>query len=145
MTYLYEWYSLSNKFSVRCPGCNCEATVQEIERWPLNFANKKRRKLASSEGFHCKVSCLNCGYSKSTVVSWPSYAYWQCSIKGKVLWAWSREHLSTIKRYLQSNERDAFKFENTVSLLYIPKHFKLVRNRSAAIKSIDNLLNENTY
>ena len=148
MTYLYQWFSFPKEYSVKCPNCGKESTAKDISYLTQNWRGKRSvpsYQLSKEEGkFDVKISCLNCGFHKSQSINWPNDAYWKCTIKGQVLWCWSRDHVNDVLEYLTSNQRNAFKYKNTISLLHIPKHFKQAKNRSAAIKSLNVLLRKNT-
>ena len=148
MTYLYEYFRFPETYSVVCPVCGKECTGRdvsyEIKDWrgrrvvPSHQINKGLGR------FDSRLSCLHCGLNKKYTINWPADAYWQCDVKGKVIWFWSMEHVSVVKEYLKSNQRDAFKYKFSIPILHIPKHFKLAKNRDSAIKAISVLSRKNT-
>jgi hypothetical protein len=66
-------------------------------------------------------------------------------VKGKILWAWSLEHTKVLLDYIQSSERDEKTYLGYLAaLLHLPTHFKLAKNREAAVKALNKLIMENT-
>jgi len=147
MTYVYDWFGFPNEFSVICPKCRKESVGKDIPK-ELNCSAGKSSfsftENVENGTFECNISCINCGYKGIKNLSWPEDAFWKFDVKGKILWAWSKEHSQEILEYLNSSKRDEFQYKNTAALLHIPKHFKLAKNRSLAVKKIRNELQKNT-
>ena len=143
MTYIYDWFSFPQYFSVSCPKCGAEARANELPNLKnVNNQVVRYKPEVVSGAFKCEVSCLKCGYqSDSTNIHWADDAYWRFDVRGKVLWAWSKEHALTIRDYLASTDRREDEFGiYRISLLHLPKHFKLSKHRTAAVKSINNVI-----
>ena len=78
------------------------------------------------------------------MIHWHHDAYWKCEVKGEVLWAWSLEHATVLLDYIQSKERDEKAYtEYLAALWHLPTHFKLAKNREAAVKSLSRLIYSN--
>ena len=129
MTHVYQWFALPPVLAVVCPKCNGEAV---------------HRRAASDqvEALVGTLTCIDCHYHALDVsISWPSSAYFQCSVRGAVLWACSREHAISTRDFLLSKSRDPKEYPGCMSaLLHIPKHFLTAKNRLAATKAIDKML-----
>jgi len=144
MTYLYEYFGFPPTYSVKCPDCESECQGKDVhilqKRHSGTYTVNSHYLIKEKDKFLSDLSCLSCGLNKRVMLSWPEDAYWHCTIKGQVLWAWSRQDVSTILNYLESGERTTLSFK----LLHLPKHFKLAKNRNASVKALKQLLNEKT-
>ena len=130
MTTIYEWFSLPMRISVRCPACRGEAT---LERHNL-VVNK-----SPIEG---RLTCTRCHATRErVVVGWPDDAFFQCSVRGRQLWAWSEQHARAIRGYVQSSKRDPKAYPGFLAaLMHLPHHFVIAKNRAATVKALDKLL-----
>ncbi len=144
MTTVYQWFSFPEEFQVICPSCGdaCRGMDVEQKHKSTNGSVSKVRHSRTEEGsngsFLCDLSCIQCGYNKQQVISWPEQAYWKFNVKGELLWAWSLEHAQVLLNYFSSGERQEFGTGYASSLLHIPKHFKLAKNRNDVVKAISN-------
>jgi hypothetical protein len=141
MTYIYQWNAWPKEVSVVCPQCGGSATFKN----PKQIFELRRSKTTPPikvqtnrhEGY---LSCLSCGLTKNHEITWPIDAYFITKVKGKVLWAWDREHVVAIRDYIQSNDRVRKPSKYFASLYHIPEVFKLAKNRNACVKSLNDLL-----
>lgn len=143
MTYIYEWFSFPDTFSVICPNCEKESNCSEICISKTYNGRKqfyKSGKNSEKKGeFLVKINCIHCGYTNEKQVSWPKDAYWTFDIKGEILWAWSKEHSEVILEYIVSKDREQLGRHGS-SLFHIPKHFKLAKNRDTVVRKIEKRL-----
>lgn len=142
MTYIYEWFSFSEIFSVICPKCNGESDCSDlvIEKKSGGY----RTYINSgkiSKNFQAKVHCKKCGYVKEKLINWERDAYWKFEIKGNVLWAWNIEHAQAILEFIALKDRKQLTSKYALSFLHIPEFFKLAKNREHVIKKIKRALN----
>jgi hypothetical protein len=89
-------------------------------------------------------SCLNCGYRSRHELKWPNDAYYRVEYRSKVLWGWTRADMLTLKRFIESGNRDevikkAYPGAN-VLLWRLPAVFLLAKNREDLLKRIEKLL-----
>lgn len=132
MTYIYEWFSLPDELTVTCPKCGGRAVHRRI---------RAIKHMAPLIG---KLDCRACFFHDDDVtIEWPASAYFRCEVKGEMLWAWSEEHAYALKDFISSTDRDPKNHPGFGSSLYhVPKHFLLAKQRAAAIKAIDRMLEE---
>ncbi len=137
MTHVYEWFSFPNRFSVRCPTCDKEATCILNSATPWNIGIEDSTWLDRDTGrFRIYVSCTECGLHGLQTLAWPEDAYWRFEVKGSVLWAWSLQHAGAILEYLESKDRKRYPKGYLAAMLHLPEHFKLAKNRAAVTKAI---------
>lgn len=86
--------------------------------------------------------CQNCGIRKKYELNWQKDAYYQTTIKNQVLWAFDKEHLLNIKKFIQSNHRNEKAYRNHHYLFHLPTIFKEHKNRDELVKKIDKLLKD---
>jgi hypothetical protein len=84
------------------------------------------------------LMCPACGITRRHLLDWPADAYFTCTVKGELLWAWNREHLLQIRDFIQKEHRPGRGTRGWIGS--IPTHFLLAKNRDAAIKAIDKAL-----
>jgi len=131
------------EFSVRCPECRRESCCNNA---PIVKAKQVEGGICDEPSgepgvFDGDVSCLYCGFSRRVTIHWYQDAYWKCEVKGEALWAWSLEHAKVLLDYIQSKERDEKAYSGyRAALWHLPTHFKLAKNRQAAIKSLSRLI-----
>lgn len=144
MTYIYQWFSFPEVFSVVCPKCSKECSCSEIPI--IKNANGIKTEIKSgklSDNFQAQLNCTNCGYNKEKTINWIKDAFWKFDIKGEILWAWDLEHSKAILEYVMSKQREQIKDKYTFSFLHIPKFFKLAKNRDLVVKKITKRINLN--
>ena len=143
MTSCYEWFSFPSEFFVKCPKCNgiskcSNAPIIKAKQIGGAIHYESIGKLGVFEG---DITCINCGFAGRASISWPRDAYWQCEVKSKILWAWSLEHTNVLLAYIQSSERNLHDYSGYMSsLLHLPSHFKLAKNRDAVVASLKKLI-----
>ena len=145
MTTCYQWFSFPDEFSVCCPKCKLEARCKNapIVRSKQVGGATHYEAVGEPGVFEGDVSCLNCGFTGRVEVHWYQDAYWKCDVKGKTLWAWSLEHAKVLLDYIKSSERDEKAYPGYLSsLLHLPTHFKLTKNREASVKSLSQLIDK---
>lgn len=86
--------------------------------------------------------CQNCGTRKKYELNWQQDAYYQTTIKNQVLWAFDKQHLVSIKQFIQSSNRCEKSHQNWHYLFHLPTIFKKQKNRDEVIKKIDKLLKD---
>lgn len=79
---------------------------------------------------------------KKYELNWQKDAYYQTTIKNQVLWAFDKEHLLNIKKFIQSNHRNEKAYRNHHYLFHLPTIFKEHKNRDEVVKKIDKLLKD---
>ena len=146
MTTCYEWFSFPNKFSVKCPECESESMcsnapiVKEVKR-----GGGIHHELIDAPGtFDGDLFCHRCGLNRRETIHWPQDAYWLFDVRGKVLWAWSREHAEILLDFIESKNRKKSRYRGYISsLLHLPKFFQKAKNRGIVSKVIRNALEKN--
>ena len=130
MTTIYQWFSLPARVSVRCPACNGKATLDRQE---------PRDNYSPIEG---RLTCTHCHTTREgVVIQWPDDAFFQCEVRGQLLWAWSAGHARALRDYVQSSKRDPKAYPGFLAaLLHLPRHFVVAKNRAATVRALDKLL-----
>src|SRR5207302_1888960 len=86
-------------------------------------------------------SCSKCGYQSKHKLSWPDEAYYASDYRGQTLWAWTRGHAQALKSFVESNERNPWRYPGYVPFLFhVPKVFLLAKNRGAVSKRLRHML-----
>ena len=84
---------------------------------------------------------IECGAGCEPVVhvlTWPEDAWWQWSIRGRMLWAWDREHAGQILDYVRATDRPPRSTYGPLGSL--PSHFLSAKVREAVVKAISRTL-----
>lgn len=66
--------------------------------------------------------------------------WFQTEIKGKVFWAYNREHLNEIRKYVSAKLRERQTMTHTTMVERLPNFIKTRKNREIIIKNIDKLM-----
>jgi hypothetical protein len=143
MTHIYQWFSFPQVFSVECAKCKGHAICSNapITKATQVGASISYEAIGEPGIFEADISCLNCGFSGRKTIHWPRDAFWKCQVKGKILWAFSLEHANVLLEFIQSSNRNYHDHTGYLaSLLHLPKHFKLAKNRKSAVISIKRLI-----
>lgn len=143
MTHCYQWFSFPAEFSVECPKCkeNARCTNAPIVKTRQVGGGTVCEAIGEPGVFEGEISCLNCGFSGNATIHWPENAFWKCEVKGKTLWAWSLEHAQVLLEFIQSTTRDVHAHPAYASsLLHLPSHFKLAKNRASALAALRRLI-----
>jgi hypothetical protein len=78
---------------------------------------------------------------RDMVVSWPDDAFFSCTVRGHLLWAWSSQHVQAIRDFVESRIRNPGAHRGfKIALMHLPDHFLLAKNRAATLKALDRLL-----
>jgi hypothetical protein len=128
VTHAYQWFSLPRIVTVRCPSCRGPALL----RRDPEVQSPVRGKLACDD---CHHVCRN------IVVTWPDDAFFVCTVRGQVLWAWSSQHVQAIRDFVESKTRKPGAHRGfKAALMHLPEHFLLAKNRAPTLKALDRLL-----
>lgn len=71
-------------------------------------------------------------------LKWPEDAWWQWSIRGKVLWAWDRRHAQVILDYVRATHRPARSTRGWLGSL--PSEFLSAKVRNDVVKAMTRSL-----
>ena len=82
------------------------------------------------------IACPACGLRRKHLLDWPKEAFYQAESSIGLLWAYSREHLVQIQRYVAGDRAR----RGTFDMNRVPKEFILVRNRERVLKAIERML-----
>ena len=144
MTTCYQWFSFPDEFSVVFTKCGLEARCSNASIVKAKQIDRVIHYEAVGQPgvFEGDVSFLNCGFTGRLKLNWSQDAYWKCDVKGRILWAWSLEHTKVLLNYIKFSDRDEKAYPGYLSsLLHLPTHFKLAKNRKVVIKSLMRLVN----
>lgn len=147
MTTCYQWFSFPKEFSVTCPKCRRESLCKNapIVKTKQIGGGIYYEPVNESGVFEGDVSCLNCSFAGRISIHWHRDAYWKCDVKGETLWTWSLDHTKVLLNYIQSSKRDEKAYPGYLAALFhLPTHFKLAKNREAAVKSLSKLIMANS-
>lgn len=84
------------------------------------------------------VECAACGAPFAHVLAWPDDAWWQWSIRGRMLWARDRAHARQILEYVRATDRPARPQSGPLGNL--PSHFLSAKVRETVVKAIERRL-----
>jgi hypothetical protein len=84
------------------------------------------------------VECAGCKAPFVHTLAWPDDAWWQWSIRGKMLWAWNRAHAQQILAYVRATDRPARSTHGPLGS--IPSHFLSAKVRDLVARSIERKL-----
>ncbi|WP_372018049.1 hypothetical protein [Pseudoxanthomonas sp. 10H] len=84
------------------------------------------------------VECARCGPPFVHTLAWPDDAWWQWSIRGRLLWAWDREHALQILAYVRASDRPPRSTSGPLGS--IPSDFLTAKARPAVVKAIERSL-----
>lgn len=82
------------------------------------------------------ISCGRCGFRKKHCLNWPNDAYFRFDTVAGELWAYTREHLVQIYRYVSGDRHRQSAFD----LNRLPKEFLLARHRDRLLRQIELFL-----
>ncbi len=147
MTTCYQWFSFPKEFSVACLKCGRESRCHNAPIVRAKRTGGATRYLPIGEPgvFEGDVSCINCGFAGRVTIHWHRDAYWKCDVKGETLWAWSLDHTKVLLDYIHSSKRDEKAHPGYLKALWhLPTHFKLAKNREAAVRALGKLIMANS-
>lgn len=84
------------------------------------------------------VECLVCHARFVHDLRWPDEAWWQWPIRGRLLWAWDRDHALQIRDYVSATHRPARGLHGPLGR--IPSEFLAAKVRESVVKAIDRSL-----
>jgi len=84
------------------------------------------------------VECSNCRTPIIHTLAWPEDAWWQWSIRGKMLWAWDRTHAEQILEYVRATDRPPRSTSGPIGS--IPTHFLSAKVRETVVKAVERTL-----
>lgn len=131
-THLYQF---TQTVLVQCPQCNrCARStyIHDQSVW--------------------QVTCIHCGYAKTTASKTKQYGveidpvfslplWLQTPCCGELLWAYNAEHLNFLERYVQATirERQGGKGDHHSMAVRLPRWMKLAKNRNSILKTMQRL------
>ena len=86
------------------------------------------------------LTCKRCRSKRRHELSWPNDAWFQCEIRGELLWAFDRTSALMLRDYLASDDRKTGKYEQARFLRYIPSKCKTAKVRALVLKKLGRLL-----
>ena len=87
---------------------------------------------------HGVVECEACGEPFLHTLTWPEDAWWQWSIRGKMLWAWNQTHAEQILEYVRATDRPHRSTSGWIGS--IPSHFLSAKVRETVVKAVERKL-----
>ncbi len=84
--------------------------------------------------------CNSCGKRNKSDLNWPQDAFYQCQIKGNILWAFNEECLTELRDFIQSNSRNIKEYSYQSFVLHIPSIFLDRKNRKRTVDKLNKLL-----
>jgi hypothetical protein len=89
--------------------------------------------------------CGACGYHAAHQLQWPTDAYYTASIRGRTLWAWTRDHVVALRNFVASERRhrrelDDLPYGIARYVKRIPAEILFAKNRAEVVKKLDRLL-----
>jgi hypothetical protein len=108
-----------------------------VEHYPDTLPRKKGKNswFGFSSGALGVVSCSGCAARYPHQLVWPRDAFYVVSTRAGTLWAWNREWLLYIRRWVASSKRP-----DGYLARHLPTAFKLAKNRAHVLKSINQAL-----
>jgi len=87
------------------------------------------------------VRCSACHFVGLHVLRWPADAFFQWSVRGATLWAWSADHARVLLHYLGALHRDPFRHPGyRKSLQELPAAILAARSRDLVTRKIRETL-----
>jgi hypothetical protein len=83
------------------------------------------------------IYCTSCDYRRKHVLNWPDDAYFSIVYKDSILWAFHREMVTELLKFIASDDRDFRKFRYRSSLMKIPKVFLTAKARDHVVKKLE--------
>jgi hypothetical protein len=120
------------KIEVRLP--NNKEKVNELAASCSNCGDTKKYKTRNEEYIHR----YNQGYPCDPVFELS--LWFQCEWKGKILWAYNREHADEIHRYVSAKLRERQGTSYTSMAENLPTFIKQAKNRDAIVKALEKFL-----
>ncbi|BEU03585.1 hypothetical protein OAG1_23850 [Agarivorans sp. OAG1] len=109
----YDHKSRPSKIDIKCPNCSSLAIAKDEEVGDSLFVGDMS---PSFKGSPFSITCTSCMYRKKRLAYEElTEPYFQFEGRGGILWAWNREHLDMIYKYLNGipiKEHD-YKFYHT--------------------------------
>jgi hypothetical protein len=84
------------------------------------------------------VNCPACGLRRRHLLHWPQDAFYQCAVRGEILWGWTRAHLVAIRDHVASAQR--VEAPDALPVGKLPSHFLTAKHRPDVLKAIERLL-----
>ena len=84
------------------------------------------------------VECQTCQAPFVHLLNWPQDAWWQWSVRGRLLWAWDRDHARRIVEYVRATDRPRRGVYGDIANL--PAYFLAAKQRDTVIKLIERTL-----
>ncbi len=80
------------------------------------------------------VQCSHCHTNRKHKLNWPTDAYWQWEIRGRILRAWDKEHARIILDFVKATARPS---RRSYRLRYIPSHFLSAKVRDLVVHKME--------
>jgi hypothetical protein len=130
-TNYYMGPSRPREVEVCCPRCQGRAAFA-ITRLAAPFKDEKPTGT---------LKCSKCHLVAETALTWPTDAYYQWNIRGYILWAWSTEHARALLGYLESTDRDPWRFSPYGFWMQtLPSEVTSAKRRDLVVKEISRTL-----
>lgn len=113
-----------------------------VEYHPSLFPWQPKSNTFSFDLYWGVCSCLTCKSRFKHFLSWPEDAYYICTIRDELLWAWTAEHVETLIAYIADKQRDILQYKYPLFLRHLPKKILLAKNRDLVLKKLKKLLAE---
>lgn len=84
------------------------------------------------------VECRVCSKPFAHTLSWPDDAWWQWSVRGRLLWAWDRQHAREILEFVRAVDRPPRSTSGPIGSL--PSHFLSAKVRDTVVKAIERTM-----
>ncbi|NHK27055.1 hypothetical protein FF098_003945 [Parvularcula flava] len=86
------------------------------------------------------IACPACGLRRKHLLDWPHDALFQIEHRGKLLWAFTRDHALELLDYVRSESRSRGQYRHKVFLMKVPTHFLTAKARDDVSKKLEALL-----
>ena len=114
-----------------------------IEKYPNLIRRKSLQKDWDWDRGPYVIKCSKCHLVDTYLLDWPRDAYFQWSIRGHTLWAFSYAHAQALLKFIASDERDETQFGyHGRYLRKLPTHFITAKVRDLIVKKISPTLEQ---
>jgi sarcosine oxidase delta subunit len=127
--------------AIFCAGIHGTDTLA-IKRLPDGYDasqwNHSRYAVRSHSTTRGAVVCPACGLRRRHDLMWPTDAWFQCEVRGDVLWAFHRESTIALRDFVASKKRKRSRWSSF--LLHVPTVFLTANVRDEVVAKLDGLL-----
>lgn len=109
--------------------------------WERDGAHPRMREGTSLGSFACPV----CLAGKAHVLTWPSDAFYVCTVRGVTLWTWTQEQCRLLRTFVAALPGERELVAGPLDLRHVPEDFLEGSAQAEVVKRLDRLLDAGDY